>query len=552
MIEQFTDEVRKDPVEFADKILGIQLHPGQIKWLKNADKLINFLRPGNRFGKTLSEGIMHIWHATTKPGLFGKARNEAEWMSIDYPTLVFGPEYEQSRELLRLIVDIVEGNLLIPCCPFCDSHRIHKESAKDKQFDCVDCKQKFVEPEHRVNHSLLKGWAIEKDSSNAQLMPHLIWFNNSKTLARSYDEMGKAFKMKALAYITGDECSDIQELYTFTTNTLLPRLINFKGIIHFVGTPQPDGFDYQRMIEMAEEAMQRPNPNMYTQKGSVYENIFVDAAYVQQIEDVADPELRRQIIDGEFVQLGDKYFGFDRIRNMVDPNIVMLKEGYVGRNYLVSVDFAYGSSDWADYTVILVFDYTEEPWKVVYFDRFKAKEVPVPVQYKMVKEIVDNFKARLIIDSSGPGGKNALAFLKEIHPIAFEAGPTGPTSSKKQEGLASLKAALDGAGNTELSRVVRTNPDGTKEDLKKVWGSIRTPNIPELISEMSNYKLDDKRLRTDCVMALMMGVDWLMMRRPKQARNKAVDIDFLDARIDDTPFKEGYFPYGRHKGAVSY
>ena len=550
-MEGFSEQVRTDPVEFADKILGIQLHPGQIRWLRNANKLINFLRPGNRFGKSLSEATMHIYHAVVKPGLYGKARDENEWMTVEYPTLVFGPEYEQSRELLRLMVDITDGNFMINVCPFCDSHKIHKETAKDEKFDCLECKMKFKETANRVNKSALKGWAIEKDSSNAQLMPHIEWFNNSTTLARSYDEMGKAFKMKALAYITGDECSDIAELYTFTSNTLLPRLINFKGIIHFVGTPQPDGFDYQRMIEMAEESMDRGG-NMYAQKGSVYENIFVDADYVRQIEEVADPELRRQIIDGEFIQVGDKFFGFDRIRNMVDNNLTMINEGYVGRKYLVSVDFAYGESVWADFTVIMVFDYTEEPWKVVHFERFKAKEVPVPVQYRLVKDIVDRFRGRLIIDSSGPGGKNAYAFLKELHPIAFEAGPTGPTSSKKQEGLASLKAALDGAGNQELARVLETLPDGTKRDKKKFWGSVRTPNIPELVSELSNYKLDDKRLRTDCVMALMMGVDWLMMRRPKQSRNKAVDIDFLGARIEDEPFKEGYFPYGRHRRAYDY
>lgn len=556
---ELSTAVRENPLEFSDKMLGIWPHPGQQKWMLEAQKrLISYLRPGNRWGKSLDEALLHIWHAVIKPLRSGQVWSEEEWMRIPYDTLIFGPQYEQSRELLRLMVDIVEGNLSIQCCPNCNSHKIHKRTAKDKVFRCLSCDYKFKNAKYRNNDSVLKGWAITDDKSSAQLMPGIVWFNKSQTLGRSFDDMGKSFKMKALAFITGDECSDVQELYTFTTNTLLPRLASYKGSIHFVGTPQPNGFDYQRMIETAEEEMKRPNWESqglyYVQKGSMYDNIYLDAGYIKQIESVADPELRRQIIEGEFVNVGEKFFGYERVRNMIDPKLGQIEEGIPGREYLVSADFASGTSLWSDYTVIGVFDYTEEPWKLVKFIRVKAKDVPVPLQYEMIRQLALKFKGRVIIDSSGPGGKNAEAFLRDLHCINFDAGPTGSGGSKKAQGLANLKSAMDGTGNQFLNRKLIVTKDGVRKDLNPNWGLVRVPNIPELIGELVNYAFADKKLRTDCVMMLMMAVDWLMMRRPKQSHSRAVDIDFLRTMIkDDREWPTGdVVPFTRRTKAADY
>ena len=531
---KLSQKIKDDPIAFVDEFLGILPHPGQRRWIRESQmRLISILRPGNKFGKTMVEALLHIWEAVTKPRIAGKVWSEDEWMRVQYQTLVFGPTYEQSRELLGMIIEMVQGNMIISVCPYCDSHRINKKNAKDSHYKCLMCGKIFTQPKSRTNHSMLKDWAIEIDHSSSQLLPSITWFNRSQTLGRSYDEMGKAFKMKALAYITGDECADIAELYTFTSNTLLPRLFTMNGSIHFVGTPQPGGLDYVRMIEMAEDDMRRKDwktkGQMYTQKGSIYENIFVDAEYIAKIEQVADPDLRRQIIDGEVVEIGDKFFGHDRIHNMVDKELRWIDYGVPGRKYLVSVDFAFGSSVWADYTVIMVFDYTNEPWQVVHFKRFKASEVPVPIQYDLVRETIRNFPGRLIIDSSGPGGKSAAAFLRDVHPINFEAGPTGPNSSKKEQGLTSLKTAMDGGDSVELRRKVLTMESGKVKDLNPRWGLVRIPNDAILISELSSYKLQDKKLRTDCVMAMMMAVDWLMMRRPKQVKNRAMELDLLTA-----------------------
>ena len=489
--------VHNDPIEFARVFLGIELHEGQKEWIRNSTKRINILRPGNRYGKTFVAAIKHIWHCMCKPRLDGMVLSNVEWLRVEYQVLNFGPTYELGRGALQLARDIVQGNILLPT--------------------------------GQTNKSLLKDWAITEDRCDATQLPYITFVTGAKLLGRSYSEMGAAFKMKGLAYVAGDECADIDELWTFVNNTLLPRVVQFNGNIDLVGTPQPEGHDYVRMIEMAEEDMQRADYStkgtFYTQRGRMYENVYLPKIAIQEIERIADPVMREQIINGEYVEVGDKYFGFDRIQNAVDSELQLKEYGEPGRLYITAADFAGGESAWADFTVILTLDYTQEPYTLVNFKRFKGGDVPIPMQYKLVEEVVTAFNSKLIIDSSALGGKNASAFLGHLNPISQEYGPT-KSSTLKADMLATLKIALDGGQSTTRKRE-REIIDGDWTDKTTSWGLLRIPNIPTIINELQNYKVEDTKLRTDTVMALAMGMYYIERRRPKTIRKRAVDLDFL-------------------------
>lgn len=516
------------PIAFADLMLGVKLHKGQIKWVNNSTKTINILRPGNRFGKTFIASIKHGWHGMCKPLLGGKVLSVDEWRRIEYNTLNFGPTYELGRGALQLCRDLFEGNVLVPACPKCDTHRISKEDL----FTCDDCGEEFEEAIWRTNKSLLKDWAIVEDRSDAQVMPYIEFKTGARMLGRSMSEMGVAFKMRKLAYISGDECGDIPDIWIFTNNTLLMRVVDMDGKIDLVGTPQPEGHDYMSMIEMAEEDMSLPNWKengmYYTQKGTTYENVSLPRKAIEEIERISDPVMREQIIRGEHVETGEKYFGFTRIQNAVDPSIQLLEMAEPGRRYVTGVDFAGGESAWADFTVIMTVDYTEEPYKVVYFNRFKGGDIPIPMQYQLVEEITMKFggKGRLIIDSSALGGKNAMAFLGHLNPISAEFGPT-KSSTLKANMLATLKIAFDGGQSEKRKRVREKNEEGDWIDINPDWGLIKIPNLLVFINELQNYKLDDTRIRNDTVMTLAMIIHWIEMRRPKVIRKQAVNFDFL-------------------------
>lgn len=498
---EYSTKIRTDPIYFARHILGLPLHPGQIQWIRNSTKKINILRPGNRWGKSFVEAIIHIWHCICKPQLAGLIDSPRDWYDTTYQTLNFGPGYEQAREVLRLARDIVEGRVLIP-------------RSLQAQWG-------------KTNQSKLKDWAIIDDKADAQIMPQLFFYTGSKLLGRSYNDMGSAFKAKSLAFISGDECADIQELWTFTNVTLLPRLVSLRGILHFVGTVQSEGHDYMQMIELAEEDMNLPDwknsGNFYIQKGSMYDNDFLDKREIEQTEAVADEVLRKQIIYGEYVESGNKYFGWDRVTNAIDNNLELINQGGAGRKYMVSADFAGGDSYWADFTVIMVVDYTEEPYQVVHFWRIKGGDMPIPMQYLKVEEVCNNFSGRLIIDGSALGGKNAFAFLKHLNPISLQIVP-----KVKADMLSTLKVAFDGGQSKLFRREKGVDIDGKTYDKNPAWGLIRYPNIPELMNELTNYKLDDKKVRNDCVMTLAQAIYWLELRRPKQKFTRMVALDFLD------------------------
>lgn len=429
-----------------------------------------------------------------KPMLTGKVNHWRDWLKVEYQTLNFGPTYELGRGALLTARDIVQGQFLLP--------------------------------DGTTNKSMLADWAIVADKSESNQLPYLEFKTGAKLLGRSYSEMGVAFKMKALAYISGDECADIHDLWTFTNNTLLPRLVSLDGTMDLVGTPQPDGNDYVRMIEMAEDDMKRKdymtNGMFYTQRGSMYENEYLPRKAIEDIERIADPIMRRQIIEGEFVETGEKWFGYERVNNAVDTTIQLLEVGDPSRRYITSVDFAGGESEWADFTCMMVIDYTEEPYKVVYFNRFKGGDISIPMQYKMVEDVKTRFPGHLIIDTSALGGKNALAFLFHLNPISFDTLP-----KTKTDMLGTMKIVFDGGQSEKFRRTRVLDENQNWVDQNPTWGLIKFPHIPALVSELQNYRLDDKKLRTDSVMTLGMALHWIELRRPRSMKRSVIDFDLL-------------------------
>ncbi len=482
--QEYSQKVRSDIAFFAEHELGIKLSPKQKEWVTNARKRVNILTPGNQWGKTLCEAIIHTWQAITKPCLYGRVQNGEEWLKASYETLNFGLTYEIAKPVKDYIVKIVEGELLV------------EDQLGHSYF----------------NDSKLKGWAIVENKDNP--LPQITWYNGSKTLFRSYDQMGGSFKAKPLAFVSGDECGDIPNLRKFLSGTLLPRVVKMNGNIHLIGTPQADrGEDYELLVQ---DAKDDEEGYYYYQGGSMYENIFLPKEAIKEIDRIADPEMRKQIIYGEFVTTGEKFFTFDEIRNSIDSSLQLKERGF-HQSYICSVDFSAGE----DYTVIMVLDYSREPYQLVYHQRFKGKKVAVPMQYELVKDVVRRFNARLIIDSSALGGKNALAFLSSCNPYGFDFTP-----KNKAEMLATLKIAFQGGQSDTFKRDLR-EVGGISEDYNPEWGLVRIPEIPELIKELQTYRLDDESIKNDQVMALGMGVHWIELRRPKKRRS-VLDIDLLN------------------------
>ena len=488
---------------FAKVFLGIDCfhHEGQLRWFKNAcppnpkdQKIINILRPGNQWGKSLALAIAHIFHAITKIQLWSRISSSiVPWGNAEYLTLNFGKEYEVAKEVFYLIQKLVQGEMIIPG--------------------------------GETNKSLLRDWAIV--DARERPLPHIKWWNHSETLFRSYTDMGVAFKTKRLAFCSGDEVGDIPELNTFINGTLLPRIMFLKGSIWLVGTPQARQIavnEYRELIETA-----KANPKFYyVQGGSCYENPFLPHEFVRQIEATADPEMRRQLIYGEFANIGEKYFTYEEISHLFNEKLPFDKETGVcqppvkGGRYVVSVDFGASKFDQFSFSVIR---YDLEPYLLVKHQTWRGHLVPPPMQYQIVRDVVEEYqqsgmgKVQLIFDSGGSGGKTADSFLSDLHGFPYP-GPGRHYAVTKASSLSALKDLLNrGRQAVEI--------EGKIVDIEENWGGLKAPLIYELREEMGMYQLDDAKLRQDRVATLWMAAYWLELRRPRVIRKQAVDFDWL-------------------------
>lgn len=502
---------------FAKEVLGITLHSGQVKWVDNSWKLINILDPSNQWGKTMSEAVFHIFHAMTKPQLEGRVTDVGTWQRIEYVTLNVGKTYEIAKGVMEAIADMVEGNLLLP--------------------------------NGSTNHSLLKGWAIKEYSDTQNKAPYIKWWNNSSTLIRSYDDLGSSFKRLKLAFVSSDECGDIPELDLFLNGTLLPRITFWGGQIHLIGTHQPKGEEYARLSEQAVEDMERAKAeglesDYYHQTGNLYENPYMDAAFVKKMENIADPRLREQIIFGKYVDSRNHFFTFEEIDNMFVDLPWDEETGFTEKPdpegcYIFSVDLAASE----DETAVTVIRYNQHiynellrktfdmPYKVVFHKGFKGKTIPISMQYELIRSWFMAFKqvaprtTFFTFDAGSLGGKNAADAFKDLYGYPFP-GMHKSYATEKAYAIGALKEVV-----TRGRKVVKT-AEGKTMDVKTKWGYLRISNrIKVLRKQFEAYALEDKGLRQDRIATVWQAIHFIEKRRPKQSHNQAVNLDILSSTI---------------------
>lgn len=446
---------------FAKEILGVTLHEGQKKWVDNSWKLINILDPSNQWGKTMSEAVFHIFHAMTKPQLSLRVTDVDTWRKIEYTTLNVGKTYEIAKGVMEAIRDIVEGNLLLP--------------------------------NGETNKSLLKGWAIKEYSDTQNKAPHIKWWNNASTLIRSYDDLGSSFKRMKLAFVSSDECGDIPELELFLNGTLLPRITFWGGQIHLIGTHQPKGEEYAHISDIAREDIERSKiegreSDYYHQTGNLYENPYMDPAFVKKMENIADPRLREQIIFGKYVDNRNHFFTFEEIDNMFVDLPYDEETGYTEKpdpegSYIFSVDLAASEDETA--ASVIRYNHTvyneilrktfDMPYKMVFHKGFKGGTIPISMQYELIRSWFLEFKkiaprsTFFTFDSGSLGGKNAADAFKDLYGYPFP-GLHKSYATEKAYAIGALKEVM-----TRGRRTVKTN-DGKTVDVKKNWGALRISN----------------------------------------------------------------------------
>ncbi len=307
------------------------------------------------------------------------------------------------------------------------------------------------------------------------------------------------------------------------------RLLDSGGPMDIIGTPEvdkPSHVYYQRIVKYGLKL----KDGFFTMIGGIANNIFIGEneknsilASIKQ----TDKEKYRQVAFGDFVSTGAKLFPNAAIEQLWE-NYQPIEMGMPGHKYIIGVDW--GFSDTGDPSVFYVIDITE-------LMNFLNKKPPVDgVHYRIAfKESVkgaspyaalarlkilqmDFNDADIIHDSSSMGGIIISKMLKEmrvrhLHDFSISRAP-------KDDMLFYLVLCL-----TE-GRKISTDEDGKITELNKNFGKIRSFVIPELEEQLGNYRVDDKKLEQDEVMALGMAI-WYCEKKIAKHQTKVFDINLL-------------------------
>jgi hypothetical protein len=459
---------RLDPVFFAKRWLGIELHKGQNEWVRViADRDESGWRPkyltticsaGNRAGKTLGMAVAVFHSAFYKLGVQppdGTEKDALRWQSAPYEWYHVGIQQETAELVHREISMILEGGHPAQRgrgCPLITE--VGRVAEHTKKYRGEYLWLQF--------HPLVGGANVH---------------------FRTTQDKAKALLGKDMNGISFDEAAFEPHLLQIYQEVLNLRRLSTGGQLHFIGTPTEGINDYADLWEMGNPARPDKDPQIHSVRLSTRDNVgfgltpdTFDAIIRQQAE-----YLVPQNIDGYFIESKDAYFSSTSVEScFVDmPEEEAPK---VRRKYVQGCDPGITS----DSTWSIVLDHTEHGKIVGVRARTRSGKQTIQAVVNMVREnhllYSQDSNCTTIVDETGFGGKLFKQEFSVIRPLrGFD---FGGTKAKKLEVLSDLKAALD-------KKMLVFPKVG-------VWMRLRR--------QLLSYKLDDKKIEQDAVMALAIAV----------------------------------------------
>lgn len=464
-----------DADAFSLLVFGTGLHEGQRRYANRAHAEVNFLLPGNSWGKTefiLRLAFYYAWYKIGPdcPDEF------AAWLQQEYKVLVASYVYDIAKESFS-------------------------------RFEAM----------YRNREELRSIVA----SSNKSDPPSVMLTNGSIIDWGSLKNDGKLVEAARRRAIFVDEAGHIPDLADVFDNILFPRTMGVSGIVHLFGTPKAWSDPY--LMEVYEKGRDGKDPFYFSQPGSVFENEFwperekervlanpryvtgwepcpTDGCELLHCREGQHPILTpvgRQVILGEFILAGGFFFSRPHIRRLFTGqyDVEWYSDNHFeekpqpGRLYVGGYDLggnrrARKGKRGSDSTVGFVIDYTDKPWRIVYYDRIEGGDADWEMKYETFEKVFRDYNLPyLIIDTTGQIDSIEEALLRrgvEVEGVHF-----GGTGSKKYDMLRNLQLC------TELDH------NGEK-------GILRSVPIPKLQFELEHYVLPDEDIVQDHVMTLAM------------------------------------------------
>jgi hypothetical protein len=461
---------RTDPVFFASRWLGIELHPGQVAWVKGiADRDESGWRPkylttvcsaGNRAGKTLGMAVAVFHSAFYKLGVkppVGTAEDAMRWQNAPYEWYHVGIQQETAELVHREISMILEGG---------------HPAQRGRGCPLISEMGKVVDHTKKYRGEYL--WL--------QFHPLV---GGANIHFRTTQDKAKALLGKDMNGISFDEAAFEPHLMQIYQEVLNLRRLSTGGQLHFIGTPTEGINDYADLWEMGNPGNPGRDNQFFSFRLSTRDNVGFGLA-----SDTFDAILRQQAeylipqnIDGFFIEASDAYFSSLSVDSCFMEEMPVEQSPVKRHRYVQGCDPGIMSdSTWA-----ITLDNTVKNGIIGVRARTRTGKQTIQAVVNMVREghllyNQDLSTCTTIVDETGFGGKlfkQEFSVIKPLRGYDF-----GGTKAKKLELLSDLKAAMD----------------------KKMISFPRSGIWMQLRRQLLSYKLEDKKLEQDAVMALAVAV----------------------------------------------
>lgn len=347
--EEVLARAYRDPVFFGRAFLGWTAHPGQVVWLRGSSFGENYNRSGNRWGKTESIAIKHLWKCALK------IRDLKYDDGLPYATCNVSITSDQARLAITKAWRILNspGAELF--------RRVFVLRKKDSPF------------------------------------PFIEFRNGAIFWARSTQKRGDYLQGHDYDYLSYDEAAYDIHLDYVVDEVLSMRLADRAGQLDFISTGRGRNAYYRRF----EEAKEHPDRH-FVYQGSTLDNPHVAQEYVRaKMAGWSERLIEERILGGVASAEGI-------LSGLVDGAVERgtgLNGPVVGHRYSTGVDLGRASSK----TTIFTLDITERPYQLVAWERFGQRDVRLgggtfwEYVYARIRQRKALYGGFFTIDSTGLG-----------------------------------------------------------------------------------------------------------------------------------------------------
>ena len=501
---------RWDVAYFSESFLGVVPHAGQRRLFdaylaRDASgwrpAYLNIaVSAGNRAGKTLGLAILIMHSCIFKIGLRPPGaddRSMLTWLKAPYVFFHFGISTEVAGLVHNEIAMLLSG--VHPAqqgrgCPLADQ--------AEAQIADYQTKDQGMWPMVQFNPAL--GGATIRFRTTGE---------------RAISSLGR--DMNGISF---DECGFEPHLQFIVDEVLDLRRLGTGGQLLLISTPTAGLTEFADLWAQGDPEEEERRAGFMSLRMSTRENIGygIDQGIFDRLVEGMAPDLIAQNIDGHFIRGEDVYFHYASVNQAFTDQMPEAQGPRDGHVYVQGVDPGSKDKTWS-----LVFDVS---WRPAFGDPTREEAVAVGVKCSVTRgqlstpEIVamvvadhaaydrpGRYTCDTALDTTGHGGhmfrEEVEARVPQVQSVEF-----GGTALAKRSMLSDVKTMLD-------------------------TGRLRMPAVGdwlEVRNQFRRYKLADKKIEQDAVMAVAVAVKAMRRARPMSSASVS-----FDARLYDVPEPTG-------------